>query len=153
VLLKHPGGVPCGAGVGDCPPWQSAQTGALSGFVSVWVMAPSLQGVLGWGALTSWQVKQDTAEIPPEKSAPWQGWQDENPFICDIIETPCDAAADHPAGWPVFGSYVDSWFACPHPARSEAPPYKTSMTIVCLTRFFIIVRPPLLFMGITRTGR
>ena len=35
-----------------------------------------LQGLAGCGAFTPWQVTQALAEPPPEKSFPWQVWQD-----------------------------------------------------------------------------
>jgi hypothetical protein len=67
VLLKHPGGVPAGAGVagwpaglfGDPGKWHCAQTGAFAGSVVVWVYvvpAEPRHGLGGCGALTPWQV-------------------------------------------------------------------------------------------------
>ena len=61
VLLKHPGGVPDGAGVPGCPAgllgdpgkWHAAQTGALPVSVSTWVAPPGVRhGLAGCGAFT-----------------------------------------------------------------------------------------------------
>ncbi len=58
VALKHPGGVPAGAGgfgaAVELAPlvWHWAQTVAFSGFVVVWVRAALRQGAGEWGACT-----------------------------------------------------------------------------------------------------
>lgn len=87
VLLEHPGGVPAAAGVagwfaglfGDPGKWHCAQTCAFSVFVVTWVYVGPCQGPAGCGAFTSWQVKHDTCNTPPEKSLPWQIWQEAKP--------------------------------------------------------------------------
>ena len=63
VLLKHPGGVPAGAGglggaIGEFEPavWQKAQTEALPSSVDVWTYWAPVNHGDGCGALTPWQV-------------------------------------------------------------------------------------------------
>jgi hypothetical protein len=53
--------------------WHRAQTNAFSGSVVEWVDVPDVKrhGFAGCGALTPWQVKQDTPDPPPENPAPW----------------------------------------------------------------------------------
>jgi len=80
VLLKHPGGVSAGAGVGgwfdglfgDPGKWHCAQTCAFSVFVLMWVYVGPSQGRAGCGAFTSWHGKHGRFDLPPEKNLPWQ---------------------------------------------------------------------------------
>ena len=39
------------------------------------------QGAAGCGALTPWQAKHGIPDPPPEKSVPWQIWQEANPEL------------------------------------------------------------------------
>ena len=101
VLLKHPGAVPAGAGVGgwfaglfaDPGKWHRAQTGAFEAFVVVWVNVGPRQGAAGCGALRPWQGKHDTCDPPPEKLLPWQIWQEANPELpgAFFAVAPCTA--------------------------------------------------------------
>jgi hypothetical protein len=121
VLLKHPGGVPAAAGVagwfaglfGDPGKWHCAQTGAFAGSVVVWVYAVPAEarhGLGACGALTPWQVKQETSAPPPEKLLPWQIWQEANPELPGAFFASAPWAAGvaqfatgswwHPAGLP-----------------------------------------------------
>jgi hypothetical protein len=118
VLLKHPGGVPAGAGVAgwfaglfvDPGKWHCAQTVAFEVFVSVWVTVEPRQGRAGCGAGTPWQSSQATCAPPPEKFFPWQIWQEANPELpgAFLAVAPCTAGVAqfatgvwwHPAGLP-----------------------------------------------------
>ena len=118
VLLKHPGGVPAGAGVAgwfaglfvDPGKWHCAQTVAFEVFVSVWVTVEPRQGRAGCGALTTWQEEHGVCAPPPEKSLPWQIWQEANPDVPGALlaVTPCTAGVGqfatglwwHPEGLP-----------------------------------------------------
>jgi hypothetical protein len=113
VLLKHPGGVPAGAGVagsgcpaglfGDPGKWHAAQTGALATFVLSWLVPPAVRhGAAGWGALIPlpWQaalLKQETPDPPPAKLFPWQIRHDAKPEApgARFAEAPWTAACDH----------------------------------------------------------
>ena len=106
VLLKHPGGVPAGAGVDGCPAglfedprkWHAAQTGALAVLVLSWLVPPAVRhGLAGCGAFTTWQEAQERPEPPPEKSLPWQIWHDAKPEApgARFAEAPCTAAWAH----------------------------------------------------------
>jgi hypothetical protein len=99
VLLKHPGGVPAAAGVagwfagltGDSGKWHCTQTGAFSSFALMWVYAGPNQGRAGCGAFAPWQGrKHDFCDPPPEKSLPWQIWQERKPELpgACFAETP-----------------------------------------------------------------
>ena len=113
MLLKHPGGVPAGAGVngwfaglfGEPGKWHAAQTGAFDGSVSVCVRAGAgpRQGGSGCGWTSPWQPKQETSPLiglvkTTEKSFPWQIWQEKK------LELPGAffAAAPCTAGSPQF---------------------------------------------------
>jgi hypothetical protein len=143
--LKHPGAVPAGAGgegwTEELAPfvWQSAQTVALSGLVFACVVAALLQGADGCGALTPWQVKQDTLTMPPEKSAPWHDWQDANPPDWVFAGVPCASARAQPTACPVSGLNDDSLFAALHPVNIIMNPNKIITPIAYRAFFFIIV--------------
>jgi hypothetical protein len=118
VLLKHPGAVPAGAGAdgwfaglfGDPGKWHCAQTGAFAVSVLAWVCVGPCHGAAGCGALAPWQGKHDTTDPPPEKSFPWQIWQEANPELpgAALAVAPCTAGVAqfatglwwHPAGLP-----------------------------------------------------
>ncbi len=102
VLLKQPGAVPAGAGIGGnpaglfCDPekWHPAQTSAfaVSVLVCVKAVAPGMrQGLRGCGALTPWQVEQAIPAPPPEKLLPWQIWHEAKPEFpgAFFAEAPC----------------------------------------------------------------
>lgn len=104
VLLKHPGGVPAGAGgdggpIGEFAPskWHWAHTEAFSSAVLVWTYVSPERQAAGWGDWPGppWQpaLRQDTCAPPPEKSSAWQIWQETNP------ELPGTAFADDPCPW------------------------------------------------------
>jgi len=122
VLLKHPGGVPAGAGVAgwfaglfaDPGKWHCAQTGAFAVSVFACVYTPPCHGLGACGAVV-WQVKHVDPPRTVRKSAPWQIWQEANPELpgAFFAETPCCCAAGeavtqvaatgpwwHPAGLP-----------------------------------------------------
>jgi hypothetical protein len=85
--------------------WHRAQANAFSGSVVAWVNVPEVKrhGLAGCGAPTPWQVKQDTFEPPPEKSAPWQIWQEANP------EFPGAFLAAAPWTPPVLQLWIGPW--------------------------------------------
>jgi hypothetical protein len=98
VLLKHPGGVPAGAGgdgggIGDLEAfrWHWAHTDAFAGSVSVCLYTLNERQLLGWGGV--WQRKQEIFAPPPEKSPAWQIWQETKP------ELPGAFFADVPWPW------------------------------------------------------
>jgi hypothetical protein len=115
VLLKQPGAVPGGAGVGGWPAglfaepakWHRAHTAAFAALVVVCVLAPPSHGAGEWGAATvaPWQpavLRQVVPEVPPPNLDPWQTWQGAKPFIAaafgaDLAEAPCEAGDAHPA--------------------------------------------------------
>ena len=109
VLLKHPGGVPAGAGADgwfcglfdDPGKWHCAQTGAFESFVSVWVYAGPRHGLGACGAVV-WQVKHVDPPRTVRKSAPWQIWQEANPELpgAFLAAAPCTAGVAQPATGP-----------------------------------------------------
>jgi hypothetical protein len=126
--LKHPGGVPAGAGVagwfaglfGDPGKWHCAHTGAFAAFVVPWSYPDAPRHSLGGcGAFTPWQGKHDTFAPPPEKLLPWQIWQEANPELPGALfaEMPCCCDAGGTATQPATGLW---W----HPAglaKQETP--------------------------------
>ena len=75
---------------GDPGKWHCAQTGAFEVFVLVWVYVGPRQGCAGCGALTPWQAEHGVCAPPPEKSFPWQIWQEAKPELpgAFFAETP-----------------------------------------------------------------
>jgi hypothetical protein len=117
VLLKHPGGVPAGAGgeggaIGEFAPpvWQKAHTEAFPGSVVLWFLALVGSHWDGWGESTPapWQallLRQETFTTPPSKFVPelWHVWQKANPFEPEgapFAAVPWESGFDHPAGCP-----------------------------------------------------
>ena len=114
VLLKHPGAVPAGAGVGgwfaglfgDPGKWHRAHTGAFAGSVFVWVYGAPRHGTGGCGGLP-WQLAHRMFGGPVVKSSPWQIWQEANPELpgAFFAETPCGCAAGGAATQPATGPW------------------------------------------------
>jgi hypothetical protein len=84
--------------------WHWAQTGAFAVSVLSWLYVPPDEvshrdgcGTITPPTLTSWQSEQAIPDPPPEKSFPWQIWQEANPELpgAFLAVAPCTAGSPH----------------------------------------------------------
>jgi len=94
----------------------------------VWVcVVEECHGFGGCGALTAWQVKQDDSAPPPEKSLPWQIWQETNPELpgARFAAAPCSWAAGGAATHPATGPWWQPE-GFPKQETFEVPPERSA---------------------------